>query len=88
MKINIPAFHNMEYIYGFIINEIIQNLKRATIAGKTNKQIFVIMRRLPFVKPAIIFSSVKSPPNISFGKSVSESCFIKLNDNIHKVNIA
>ena len=60
MEIDIPAFHSMEYIYGFIVNDIIQNLKWIAAAIKANKQILVIMRRLSLIEPTVILALFNS----------------------------
>lgn len=77
----------MEYIYSVIINKIIKYFNGIAFPVKTDKQIFVFVLPLALVKPAIVLDGIKSPTNIRFGYAVFEGGGIKLNGNIHVLNI-
>jgi len=83
VKIDIPTFHCVEYIYAFIINKVVKDLKGITILVKTNEQIFIFGMLFTFVKLGIISGSIKSPSNIRLTYAMLKSRRVELNDNVH-----
>ena len=79
----IPAFHSIEYIYCIVINDVVKDFKGVALTVKTNKEVFIFVLPFAFIKPTIIFSSVKSPANIRFAHIVFECGWVEFNDYIH-----
>jgi hypothetical protein len=87
MVIDIPALHRMEYIYSFIINNVVKDFKRVAIPIKTDKQIFVFCLPPASIKPAIIFGGVKRPADIRPGYVMFKGGGAEFNGNIHVSSI-
>jgi hypothetical protein len=78
----------MEYIYGFIINNIIKDFKGIALPVETDKQIFVFDLPPAPIKPTIVFGGIKSPANIRLAHTVLEGGGIELYGNIHDLSIS
>jgi hypothetical protein len=87
MKIDIPTLHRMEYIYSFIVNEVVKDFKRVAVPVKTDKQIFVFGLPVAPIKPAVIFGGVKRPANIRLAYIMFKGGGAELNDKVHVPSI-
>ena len=80
------TFHCVEYIYDFIVYEIIKNFKRISVPCKADEQVLVFVLSLAFIELAIISGSVERPANIRFGNAVLKCGGVKLYGKVHALS--